>query len=106
MKKLAIAVAIVAVILAGYVFVVAARGPMDFAGGKTVKLSAYQEANPTGVPAELANADLIKRGEYLTLAADCGACHTAEDGQPFAGGRAFPLAYGTLYAPNITPDPQ
>ena len=28
-------------------------------------------------------------GEYLTRAADCVACHTAEGGAPYAGGRAF-----------------
>ncbi len=48
--------------------------------------------------------DLIARGEYVTRAADCAACHTAPDGKPFAGGRAFALPFGVLYAPNITPD--
>ena len=47
---------------------------------------------------------LIARGEYLTQAADCAACHTAPGRQPFAGGRAFDLPFGTIYAPNITPD--
>ncbi|HWK45657.1 MAG TPA: cytochrome c [Stellaceae bacterium] len=50
-----------------------------------------------------AQADLIARGEYVTRAADCAACHTAPDGQAFAGGRAFKLPFGTLYSPNITP---
>ncbi len=45
-------------------------------------------------------------GEYLTRAADCVACHTAEGGAPFAGGRAFSLPVGTIYSPNITPDKQ
>ena len=36
--------------------------------------------------------DLIARGQYLTRAADCEACHTMPGGQPFAGGRAFQLA--------------
>jgi mono/diheme cytochrome c family protein len=31
-------------------------------------------------------------------------CHTAKDGAPFAGGRAFVLPFGTLYSTNITPD--
>ncbi len=31
-------------------------------------------------------------------------CHTAEGGVPYAGGREFKLPFGTLYAPNITPD--
>ena len=47
---------------------------------------------------------LIARGKYLTQAADCGACHTAPGGHPFAGGLAFDLPFGTIYAPNITPD--
>jgi mono/diheme cytochrome c family protein len=51
-----------------------------------------------------APADLIARGQYLTRAADCEACHTMPGGQPFAGGRAFQLPFGVLYAPNITPD--
>jgi mono/diheme cytochrome c family protein len=51
-----------------------------------------------------AQSDLIAHGEYLTRAADCEACHTAPGGQPFAGGRAFQLPFGVLYATNITPD--
>lgn len=55
-------------------------------------------AQPTG-------AALIARGAYLAKAADCEACHTNPGGgQPFAGGRAFNLPFGTVYAPNITPD--
>ena len=65
---------------------------------------------PHGLPAVEASAsqphgaDLIARGKYLTTAADCEACHTAPGGQPFAGGLAFKLPFGTIYAPNITPD--
>ena len=51
-------------------------------------------------------ADLVAKGQYLTRAADCAACHTAPGGRPFAGGRAFELPFGVLYAPNITPDPK
>ncbi len=47
---------------------------------------------------------LIARGEYLTKAADCEACHTNPGGASFAGGRRFDLPFGTLYAPNLTPD--
>jgi mono/diheme cytochrome c family protein len=49
---------------------------------------------------------LVERGRYLTRMADCAACHTADDGAPLAGGRAFPMPFGTLYATNITPDPE
>ena len=52
-------------------------GPLAFAGGSTVALADYREANPTGVPADLAKADIVKRGEYLAKAADCMVCHTA-----------------------------
>lgn len=51
-----------------------------------------------------ADANLIARGEYLTKAADCVACHTTKEGKPFAGGLAFKTPMGTLYSPNITPD--
>ena len=79
-------------------------GPMDFAGGRRVALAAYQGMNPTGVPAELSQADPTTRGRYLAVAADCALCHTPEGGRPFAGGYAFNLPYGTIYSPNITAD--
>ena len=46
----------------------------------------------------------VARGAYLARAGDCMACHTARGGQPYAGGRAIPTPFGTLYAPNITAD--
>lgn len=48
--------------------------------------------------------ELIERGRYLAVAADCTACHTAVGGPPFAGGRPLQTPFGTLLAPNITPD--
>ncbi|MGB2596234.1 MAG: cytochrome c [Pseudolabrys sp.] len=81
-----------------------ARGPLAFAGGSTVALADYHEANPTGVPAGLTKADIVKRGEYLAKAADCMVCHTAPGGADYAGGLAFPLPFGTLYSTNITAD--
>ena len=45
-----------------------------------------------------------ERGRYLAEAGDCAACHTADGGKPFAGGRAIPTPFGTLYSTNITPD--
>ncbi|NEJ16683.1 c-type cytochrome [Rhizobium leguminosarum] len=47
---------------------------------------------------------LIEKGKYLTIAADCEACHTAPGGKTFAGGLPFKLPFGTMYSPNITPD--
>jgi mono/diheme cytochrome c family protein len=79
---------------------------MSFAGGEAVALADYVGPNPTGVPPSLAGATLVERGRYLAEAADCQACHTAEGGIPFAGGRAFRTGFGTLYSPNLTPDPE
>ena len=49
-------------------------------------------------------ADVLKQGEYLARAGDCIACHTQPGDKLFAGGRAMPTPFGTLYSPNITPD--
>ncbi|MGN6701513.1 MAG: cytochrome c [Burkholderiaceae bacterium] len=46
----------------------------------------------------------IQRGQYLVRAGDCAACHTDKKDQPFAGGRAIPTPFGTIYSTNITPD--
>jgi mono/diheme cytochrome c family protein len=79
-------------------------GPMAFAGGSTVALADYGAADPTGAPADLANSDVVKRGEYLARAADCRACHTVSRDRLYAGGLPIPLPFGTLYSTNITPD--
>lgn len=49
---------------------------------------------------------LVERGRYLTIVADCEACHTdpAHPGQRFGGGRLIETPFGKLAAPNITPD--
>jgi mono/diheme cytochrome c family protein len=97
---LVIAVVIVLAVIGWFYY----PGPMAFAGGSTVALTDYHGVNPTGVPAALANADQVKRGEYLVHAADCMVCHTAPGGAQYAGGLAIPLPFGTIYSPNITPD--
>ena len=79
-------------------------GPMGFAGGARVEVADDRGANPTGVPAGLAQASLVERGAYLARAADCMACHTTKDGKPYAGGLGFKLPVGTIYSTNITPD--
>ena len=106
MRRIAIVVIAAVVIAAIGVFAwrIFGPGPLAFAGGSTVALTDYREANPTGVPADLAKADPIRRGEYLAKAADCMVCHTMPGGEAFAGGLAFPLPFGTLYSTNITPD--
>ncbi|MBB5703894.1 mono/diheme cytochrome c family protein [Ochrobactrum daejeonense] len=106
MKKIVAAIVVViavaAIGLAGWFY--ADRDPMSFAGGATVALEDYKGGNVTGVPPELADADIAKRGEYLARAADCQACHTAPGGAPFAGGFAFVMPFGTIYSTNITAD--
>jgi len=106
MKKIiGILVTVIAVVALGFVgWLYLGRDPMSFAGGSSVALADYRGADVTGVPAELASADLVKRGEYLIHAADCQACHTAPGGAPFAGGFAFNMPFGTIYSTNITPD--
>jgi mono/diheme cytochrome c family protein len=47
---------------------------------------------------------MVSTGEYLARAGDCVACHTAPEGKLFAGGRAMPTPFGTLYTSNITSD--
>lgn len=101
------AVAVVAVAgLGAAVWFATTPGPIAFAKGETVALASYRAGAPTGVPAELAGADIVRRGEYLTQAADCEVCHTAIGGAPYAGGFAVNLPFGTLYSTNITPDPE
>jgi mono/diheme cytochrome c family protein len=49
----------------------------------------------------------VERGHYLAIAGDCAACHTLPgSGHAFAGGRPIETPFGTLLAPNVTPDPQ
>ncbi len=95
---------VVLTIAAFGLWLISGPGPTAFAGGRRVALADYHGANPTGVPAELAQASLVQRGEYLARAADCRSCHTAKAGVPFAGGLSFPLPIGTIYSANITPD--
>lgn len=44
-------------------------------------------------------------GEYVMRAGDCMACHTADGGADFAGGRPIESPLGVIYTSNITPDP-
>jgi mono/diheme cytochrome c family protein len=97
-------VVIVVVALAAGLWILRGPGPMAFAQGSKVALADYRGANPTGVPATLAQASAVERGAYLARAADCMACHTTQGGKPYAGGLGFRLPFGTLYSTNITPD--
>jgi mono/diheme cytochrome c family protein len=50
-------------------------------------------------------AGIVERGRYLAQAGDCIACHTIPGEKIFSGNRPMPTPFGTLYSPNITPDP-
>jgi mono/diheme cytochrome c family protein len=87
-KLAAVAVVLAAVALSTFVAI-------RLLGGKTD--GAVQVVN--------APAEVVARGKYLAEAADCAACHSAPRGAPYAGGLAMQSGFGTIYATNITPDP-
>jgi mono/diheme cytochrome c family protein len=97
-------VAIIVIAAAAGIWIVRGPGPMAFAEGPKVTLADYKAADPTGVPASLAKASQVERGEYLAKAADCMVCHTTPGGREYAGGLGIRLPFGTLYSTNITPD--
>ncbi|WP_277963544.1 cytochrome c [Pseudomonas sp. RIT-To-2] len=70
-----------------------------------IKLALAATLATACLTAQAADPQWVAKGEYLTRAADCEACHTTPGGKPFTGGLAFQLPFGTLYSPNITPDP-
>ncbi|MFM0597715.1 c-type cytochrome [Paraburkholderia dilworthii] len=45
-------------------------------------------------------------GARVVALGDCIVCHTAKGGKPFAGGLPLATPFGTIYATNITPDPE
>ncbi|HEY0820113.1 MAG TPA: cytochrome c [Rhizobacter sp.] len=49
---------------------------------------------------------ILERGAYLARAGNCMGCHTVPGGPAFAGGRGVETPFGTVYAPNLTPDPK
>jgi len=51
-----------------------------------------------------ATAEQIARGAYLARAGNCMGCHTERGGAAYAGGRGVPTPFGTVFAPNLTPD--
>jgi D-sorbitol dehydrogenase (acceptor) len=71
---------------------------------KTVTLAAAFALS--AVPAFAQDSDLVTKGEYLSRAGDCTACHTAPGGQPFAGGYVFKMPMGKIISRNITSSEQ
>jgi len=48
--------------------------------------------------------DPVAQGQYIFALAGGCACHSVPKGTLNAGGRAFPIPFGTVYSPNITQD--
>jgi mono/diheme cytochrome c family protein len=48
--------------------------------------------------------DLVAKGQYIFAVAGGCACHSDPKGTPHAGGRPFPIPFGTVYSTNITQD--
>jgi len=72
-----------------------------------VALAVYAHHVPRSSFEGAANAEpsFSADGEYVARLADCVACHSTPDGEPFSGGLKMGTPMGALYATNITPDP-
>ena len=55
---------------------------------------------------QIYQAEWVARGRVLSALGNCEHCHTAEDGVPFAGGRAMQTPFGVIHSTNISPDAQ
>jgi mono/diheme cytochrome c family protein len=78
------------------------------AAGAGALVWALNVRDEVDVKAPVANAapsdGLIARGAYLARAGNCQACHTAQGGQAYAGGRGIATPFGTVFTSNLTPD--
>ncbi|RQP21949.1 c-type cytochrome [Piscinibacter terrae] len=68
-------------------------------------LNLRDEVDVNSPPAWKPTPELAQRGAYLALAGNCAACHTARGGAAYAGGLGIDTPFGTVFASNITPDP-
>jgi mono/diheme cytochrome c family protein len=50
------------------------------------------------------NSELVTKGAELAAIGNCAVCHTVPGGKAYAGSRALPTPFGTIYSSNITPD--
>lgn len=79
------------------------RFPLLRAAG-VVTLACALAGTAASASAQSPSARVVERGEYLARAGDCISCHTAKGGAAYAGGLPMDTPFGTLVAPNITPD--
>lgn len=87
--KIVLTLVLLALTLAALVWALNVRGEVD------VK---------TPVAAAAPSDSLIARGAYLARAGNCQTCHTAQGGQPYAGGLGIATPFGTVFTSNLTPD--
>jgi mono/diheme cytochrome c family protein len=83
------------------------RSKLDLFAGAAALLAAFSVGNRTASAGEVDAQDFttVDRGRYLSILSDCASCHTVpQKNQPFAGGRAIETPFGSIVAPNITPD--
>lgn len=78
---------------------------LTVAGLTVLWLNRLDESVPGGQPLQ-STPVLVERGAYLARAGNCMGCHTERGGAPYAGRRAIPTPFGTVFAPNLTPDRQ
>lgn len=72
-----------------------------------VLLLACQSLGAAELPSlteQLHDPAVIAQGEYLARAGNCAFCHSAADGEPYAGGRALLTPFGKIYTSNLTSD--
>lgn len=84
---------------------------IGLAAGAVVVLSslgflavAWHPAIPPVESVPRAAPEHVRAGERLAKLGYCASCHTAEGGQPYAGGRPIATPFGMIHATNITPD--
>ena len=95
--------AAIAAVLAGLIGLGIFLVPM---GSLSVPHGGESPAGKTNDIATASTAAQQARGAYLAQAGNCMGCHTAQGGQPYAGGHVLATSIGTFITPNITPDPR
>ncbi|ABB08552.1 c-type cytochrome [Burkholderia lata] len=65
----------------------------------------YEQAIEPVEPRAVFDPQLVRAGARIIALGDCIVCHTAKGGKPFSGGLPLATPFGTIYATNITPDP-
>ena len=77
---------------------------LNVRGEDSLTTAALDGGPNTTTTTPVSDARLIAHGAYLARAGNCMGCHTAAAAPAYAGGRGVPTPFGTIYAPNLTPD--